>query len=334
VVLVVRAVLGDVRHALRGRDLVLWAAGLTFFGVLAVVPLLLLALRGAAGLFGSGLVVDGARLLGESLPDAHDTSPALTGLADAAVRASWPVLAAALLPASLYGEGLRRGFIAVAGERPTGTTGWVGRLRFVPVLVVAPLLVALPLAFVPVVAPLYGAGGWSTVFGVVLSFHLDLVPVCVAVGLVLVGAGPLPLPARVVALTAFVLGAVLTGFLHGFVVFLAIPVDWSLPFGGLPVVGDVAVLALWLFGLHLVLLFGYRVALSAQRGHRHDAVRPAPGALACGRAGAADGPAGLDRPGTDVRRGEARGDRGGGEAGGGTPVRQLVRPGRQRRHPG
>ncbi|WP_143229363.1 YhjD/YihY/BrkB family envelope integrity protein [Actinophytocola xanthii] len=330
---VLAEVLADVRRALRGRDLVLWAAGLTFFGVLAVVPMCLLALRGAGLLFGADLVVDGARRVGESLPAAHDTTPALTGLARAAVEASWLVLVTAVLPASLYGEGLRRGLKAVLGSPVTGLTGWVGRLGFLPVLVAAPLLMALPLAFAPVVGPLYRDGGWSTVLGVVLSFHVDLVPVCVAVWLVLAVTGPSVLPPRAAALAAFVLGAVLTGFLHGFVLFLAIPIDWSVPFGGLPTVGAVVALALWLFGLHLVLLLGYRVALSAhtvhERGTSDVAVRPDPGALAGGRAGAPDGPAGVDRPGADVRRGEAGGDRGSGEAGGGPPLGELVRPGRE-----
>jgi membrane protein len=287
------AVLRHVRAALRGRDLVLWAAGLTFYGMVAVVPVLLLALRGAAALFGDDLVVDGARLLGRSLPDAHDAGPALTALADAAVSATWPMLLAMLLPASLYGEGLRRGLLAVTGEPVRGSTGWAGRLRFMPVLVAAPLLVALPLAFVPVVAPLYEAGGWSAVLGVVLSFHLDLVPLWVVVGLVLAGTGPGPsvLPLRATLLAGFALAAVLTGFLHGFVLFLAIPVDWSLPFGGLPVVGAVAALGLWLFGLHLVLLAGYRIAVSvhsvhaiARRGTPHASqdrlVRPSSGTVA------------------------------------------------------
>ncbi|PPK66121.1 uncharacterized BrkB/YihY/UPF0761 family membrane protein [Actinokineospora auranticolor] len=336
----VRATAVDVRGALRGRDLVLWAAGLTFFGVLAVVPLLMSALWGAAAAFGPALVVDGARLLGESLPAAHDARPALTALADVAVRASWPVLVAAVLPASLYGEGLRRGLIAVTGGPVSGSTGWVGRLRFLPVLLAAPVLVALPLVFAPVVAPLYAAGGWSTVLGVVLSFHLDLVPVCAVVGLVLAGIGPTALSVRAVAVTAFWLGAVLTGFLHGYVLFLAIPVDWSLPFGGLPVVGAVVASALWLFLLHLVLLFGYRVALSARsasvhvrRGTPDDAVRPDPRPLARGDSGAAAGRAEVAGADPDLRAGEPGGDRGGGEAGGDPPVGQLVRPGRERRHP-
>ncbi len=282
---VLHAVARHVRTALRGRDLVLWAAGLTFYGMVAVVPVLLLALWGAATLFGDTLVLDGARLLGRSLPGAHDTGPALSALAGAAVTATWPLLLAMLLPASLYGEGLRRGLVAVTGAPVRGVTGWAGRLRFVPVLVAAPLLVAFPLAFTQVVAPLYEAGGWSAVLGVVLSFHLDLVPMCVVVGIVLAAIGPAALPPRAAVLAGFVLGAVLTGFLHGFVLFLAIPVDWSLPFGGLPFVGDVVALGLWLFGLHVVLLAGYRIALSAHTVHTwegtpHAPVRPARRAVA------------------------------------------------------
>ncbi|TDV56106.1 YhjD/YihY/BrkB family envelope integrity protein [Actinophytocola oryzae] len=279
------AVVGHVRDALRGRDLVLWAAGLTFYGMVAMVPVLLLALRGAATLFGDGLVLDGARHLGRSLPHAHDAGPPLSTLAAGAVSATWPSLLAMLLPASLYGEGLRRGLIAVTGRPVPGSTGWAGRLRFLPVLVAAPLLVAFPLAFAPVVAPLYEAGGWARVLGIVLSFHLDLVPMWVVVAFVFARTGPSVLPTRAAVLAGFVLGAVLTGFLHGFVLFLAIPVDWSIAFGGLPVVGDIVALGLWLFGLHVVLLAGYRIAVSAhtvhsRRGTPHGSVRPASGAVA------------------------------------------------------
>ncbi|MGW6441646.1 YhjD/YihY/BrkB family envelope integrity protein [Lentzea sp. NPDC055074] len=252
----------DVGSSLHGRDLVLWAAGLTFYAGLGLVPMLLLALRGAALLFGPEFVLDSARLLGGSMPAAHDPTAALVRLAEAAVHSSWLVLAAALIPATLYGEGLRRGLGQVAGRPVSKWTGQAGRVGFLPVLVVSPLLLALPLRFTTEVAPLYEAGGWSAVLGVVLSFHLDLVPVCVAIALVFAFAGPVALSFKAAVLSGFAVGAVLTGFLHGFLLFLAIPLDWSVPFGGLPAVGTVAALGLWLFGLHIVLLLGYRTTLS------------------------------------------------------------------------
>ncbi|MCR3750688.1 YhjD/YihY/BrkB family envelope integrity protein [Lentzea californiensis] len=265
---VLRAVAAATSSALRGRDLLLWAAGLTFFSALGLVPLLLLALRGVALLFGPELVVDGARTVGGSLPEAHDATGALVQLAETATNASWLLLAASLFPASLYGEGLRRSLVQAAGERPTKWTGWAGRIAFLPVLLLAPLLVALPLAFASVVGPLYEAGGWSRVLGVVLSFHLDMVPICVTVGLVFAFVGPVVLPVRTILAAGVGVGAVLTGFLHGFVLFLAIPVDWAIPYGGLAVPGAVAALGLWLFLLHALLLFGYRTTLST-----HDVLR-------------------------------------------------------------
>jgi membrane protein len=263
----IRGVVAHGRRAVGGRDVTLWAAGLTFFAVLALVPVLLLYLRGAALLTGADTVVDQARRLGAALPAAHDPTPALVGLTRAAVTASWPMVLAALIPATMYGEGLRRGLTQAAGLPATRLTGWAGRLGLLPVLLVGPVLLAVPLAFVPVVGPLYEAGGWSTVLGVVVSFHVDLVPMTIVVAMVIASTGPPVLSGRAALLAGFCLGAVLTGFLHGFVLFLAIPIDWSVPFGGLTEVGVVAALALWLFALHVILLLGYRVALSTYRIH-------------------------------------------------------------------
>ena len=56
-------------------------------------------------------------------------------------------------------------------------------------------------------------------------------------------------------------GLLVFGFLQGFVVFLAIPIEWSAPFGGLPIVGAVLALALWLFLLHILVLCGFRATV-------------------------------------------------------------------------
>ena len=66
---------------------------------------------------------------------------------------------------------------------------------------------------------------------------------------------------RALVLGSFASGSVVAGFLQGFLLFLAIPVDWSLPFGGLPVFGAVAALALWLYLIHVLVLVGYRLTL-------------------------------------------------------------------------
>lgn len=242
-----------------GSDLALWAAGVTFFGILGIVPAVLVALRLAAALVGADAVTAGVATAVTGLPGGHGTPQALATLTATAVGLSWLEVLVALFPASLYGEGLRRGFGQLAPGDGGRFTGWRGRLGLLPALAVGPLLVLLLLAAAPVVAPLYAAGGERLALGVVVAFHVVWIVVSVGLTLVygLVGEGrPAALPLLV---GAFSTGAVLAGFLQGFLLFLAIPVEWSAPFGGLPVFGAVAALALWLYLLHLLVLVGFRL---------------------------------------------------------------------------
>jgi membrane protein len=165
-----------------------------------------------------------------------------------------------LFPASLYGEGLRRAFVQMSAKRDT-LTGWRGRAGLLGVAAGAPFLVLAVLASARYVAPLYDAGGWSLVWGVVVAFHI----VWIAVSLALVGVfgliGPGRTAVRPLLTGAFGTGAILAGFLQGFLLFLAIPIPWSAPFGGLPIVGAVSALALWLYLLHILVLCGFRVTV-------------------------------------------------------------------------
>lgn len=263
---------GPVRRALQelgrshpGRDLSLWAAGATFFGLLGIVPLVMLSLWLAARIVGPAWVTAGVEAAIGGLPGGHGTPQALRTLTGTALGLSALQAAVLLFPAGLYGEGLRRAFLQLSPREATALTGWRGRLGLLPVVVVAPVLVVALLAAAPTVAPLYAAGGGRLAWGVVLGFHV----VWVVVSLVLVvvfrvvaadRVGP-----RALLVGAFACGSVLAGFLQGFLLFLAIPVEWSLPFGGLPVVGAVAALALWLYLLHVLLLLGYRFTLVLDR---------------------------------------------------------------------
>jgi membrane protein len=71
----------------------------------------------------------------------------------------------------------------------------------------------------------------------------------------IVAPGSLSLRATLVG--AFTTSAVLSGFLQGFVLFLAIPLHLGVPFGGLTVVGAVVAIGLWLFVLHVLVLVGW-----------------------------------------------------------------------------
>jgi membrane protein len=130
------------------------------------------------------------------------------------------------------------------------------------VVAIAPVLVLALLAAGPLVSPLYLAGGTRLALGVVIAFHVTFVLLWIALLLVyrLVGAGRIG--TRALLLGSFAAAAFIAGFLQGFLLFLAIPVDWALPFGGLPVFGAVAALALWLYLIHVLVLVGYRLTLT------------------------------------------------------------------------
>jgi membrane protein len=252
-----------VRAAIRTfptSDLALWAAGAAFFGVLGLVPLALVALWSAAQLVGPDQVIAGMDTAVAGLPAGHGTAAALHVLTQTAVGMSWLHALVALFPASLYGEGLRRAFLQLSPQQDR-FTGWRGRLGLLVLVAAAPVLVLALLGTSPVVAPLYAAGGNRLLLGIVIAFHVVWVLVSTALVLIFrfVAAGRIG--RRALFAGGFGTGAVLSGFLQGFLLFLAIPVDWSTPFGGLPVFGAVAALAFWLYLLHIVVLVGFRVTL-------------------------------------------------------------------------
>jgi membrane protein len=256
------------RQILRGlgrshpdSDLALWAAGATFFGVIGIVPIVLVSLRMAAALVGGDVLAQGVAVAVSGIPQGHGSPQALRALTATALTMSPLQTAIVLFPASLYGEGLRRAFLQLSPERPNRYTGWRGRLALLPVVAIAPVLVLALLAAGPVVAPLYRAGGTQLMLGVVIAFHVTFALLWIALLLIyrLVGGRT---GTRALLVGSFAAASVVAGFLQGFLLFLAIPVDWSLPFGGLPVFGAVAALALWLYLIHVLVLVGYRLTLT------------------------------------------------------------------------
>jgi membrane protein len=67
-------------------------------------------------------------------------------------------------------------------------------------------------------------------------------------------------------------GSFLAGFLHGFQLFLSLPVDVGIPFGGLGYVGGVVAVGLWLYVLHVFLLVGWATTQALEERAARDAV--------------------------------------------------------------
>jgi membrane protein len=287
--LAVRELLAGVRRRLVGRDLALIAAGLTFYAGIAVVPLLVLAFSLTTRLTSPGRV----RALGDQLagllPAELGAPDAVARLVDAGVALSLWGGVLALLPMSLYGEGLRRALLRFGG-RPEGATAWRGRLAALPLLLLSPVLLYPLLLAAREMADLAATGGAAATVGrIAIGFYsvLAALTLPLAWGFRVVGAGAVRWPA--LGAGAAFTAACVSGFLQGFVLFLSLPLDLGAPFGGLTVVGGVVAVGFWLFLLHLVVLIGWLLTQSLDELlSRRSAVR-------AGRSGA--GPPACSPPG-------------------------------------
>jgi membrane protein len=264
----------SVGATLRGRDLAAVAAGLTYFAALGVVPWLLLAVWGAAVLTSPATVAGYLADLRMLVPPGMGARPVY----DALVRAGldlgpWGALVT-IFPATFYGEGLRRACLRLA-PRHDRFTGWRARLSLLPLVLAVPVLALGVFATAPALASFARTGGvGGTLAQIVLAFHVSWLAmgVVIAWGFRVVAPGG---PGRFATLLgAFGTSAVLAGFLQGFLLFLALPIDLGIPFGELDVVGATVAVALWLFVLHVLLLVGWATTDALDRWWRSA---PAPG---------------------------------------------------------
>jgi membrane protein len=249
---------------LRGRDVSLHAAAVTFYAGIAVVPVALLAIWISGWIAGEDRI---RRLTGHTiaaLPDQIGAPRALAALIDAGLHLT-PVFAlASLLPATLYGEGLRRAFVSLrAPDSGESLVGWRGRLLWLPLLAAAPALLLAMFLALPATSGLWVRGGWYAVWGVILSFlaaWIVLTPVIIWVFRYVAPGRPAWLATTLIgSFTA----ANLSGFLHGFVLFCSLPINLGTPFGGFTEIGGMVAVGLWLYLFHVIVLAGYTATRSA-----------------------------------------------------------------------
>ncbi len=271
-----RALLDGVRARLVGRDLALIGAGLTFYAGIAVVPLLLLAFALTAAFTSP----EDVRALGDRLvtlfPSELGAPDAVRRLVDAGIGLGPLGVLLALLPMSLYGEGLRRVLLRFS-RRDETWTAWRGRLAALPLLLITPVTLYPLLLAVDVMADLAETGGVVATLGrIAVGFYsvMAALTIPLAWGFRVVGAERVRWPALLVG--ALFTAACVSGFLQGFVLFLALPLDLGAPFGGLTVVGAVVAVGLWMFALHLVVIVGWLATqtldelLAARQADRHS----------------------------------------------------------------
>ncbi len=202
--------------------------------------------------------------LGSSLAEALPGGLGAPAVVDMAFRAATTmsplVVAGAAVPATFYGEGLRRAFVRLAGRRED-LVGWRGRLSVLPFLAAAPVLLLPVLLVTPVLARLFADSGFSAALGAVVAFMVDWLVLTATLTFVYRVLGPGRPTWTATLCVAGTTGSFIAGFVQGFVLFLPFTLDLGLPFGGFYPVGAAVAVGFWLFLLHLVVLVGYGLAL-------------------------------------------------------------------------
>jgi membrane protein len=165
---------------------------------------------------------------------------------------------------SAYGRGLSRALLRFVpanddpAAEPELPPSWQSRAMTLPLLGLAPLLLLALLLVTPAVSDLMAG---DSLLGIAGASYLGLNAIWVITWLPLTWAFRVVAPGRpswrAALIGGVVTGAFISGFLQGFTLFLALPVDLGRPFGGLDLVGITTSLLLWLWVLHLTVCIGY-----------------------------------------------------------------------------
>jgi membrane protein len=248
--------LRETMRSLKGHDIALYAAGVTFYAGIALVPSVLVAVWLSAQLVGEDRMLELGRSLADALPDQLGAPHVAQATIAAGLRLPVAVALAVIIPATFYGEGLRRAFVSLTETRDT-LIGWRGRAAVLPLFLVAPVLLLAVLLVTPTLARLFAAGGVSVLLAIVVAFLTDWVVLSLTLTWVYRVVSPVR-PGWLASLWGgAVTGSFVAGFLQGFVLFLSLPLRLGVPFGGFIGIGGTVAVGLWLYLLHVLVLVGF-----------------------------------------------------------------------------
>jgi membrane protein len=261
---VVREVAREVVRHVRRHDLVFYAAGLTFYAAIAVVPLLLVAWFVTSLVLGQELVRALTLALAEYAPTSLGLQEGVRSLGEVGPRLGITALAAALVPATSYGDGLVRALDRVA-ERDRRAKGLRGRLLALVFVAALPPVVMAELGAVAVLPGALGFTGRFSLASVAVAFAVGWPSASLLVGVLYRAFTPRPIRAGALALGAALTGSFLAGMSLTWLFLLRFGVDVGIAFGDSDLLGTVVVAAVYLYLVQVVLLGGYVLSLVLAR---------------------------------------------------------------------
>jgi YihY family inner membrane protein len=249
-------------RSVREKEVLLYAGGLAFYGLVSIAPFLVISFW-IAGFF---VDEDGFRQLGDQIddmtPSGTNMSGAIQSLATVGAGIGIGALVSALWPATAYGSGLVRAFDRVSEHGERDFKGAHGRFRALLFVVLLPAFLLGALGTSYVVAGLFGDGIWLTLLAWAAALVAGFVAAFLAIGTIYLVFGPGLMEARAIAAGAAAAAAALALTSLGFVVYLGQGADFEERVAGSGFAA-VVLLSLWLYLANVILLLGYTLACSA-----------------------------------------------------------------------
>jgi membrane protein len=258
------AVLRDLLRHVRRHDLPFYAAGLTFYAAIAVVPLLLVAWWVTSLVLGDEVVTTLTLALAEYAPTSLGLQEGVRSLGQVGPRLGIASFAAALIPATSYGDGLVRAMDRIA-ERDRRAKGVRGRLLGLVFVAALPPVVMAELGAVAVLPEALGFTGRFNLVSVAVAFVVGWLSATLLVGVLYRAFSPRPIQAGALAVGAALTGSFLSGMSLTWLFLLRFGVDVGIAFGGSDLLGTLVVAAVYLYLVQVVLLGGYVLSLVLAR---------------------------------------------------------------------
>jgi len=261
---VARQTAREVARQVRRHDLPFYAAGLTFYAAIAVVPLLLVAWFVTSLVLGEEVVRTLTLALAEYAPTSLGLREGVRSLGEVGPRLGIASLAAALVPATSYGDGLVRALDRIA-ERDRRGKGLRGRGLALVFVAALPPVVMGELGAVAVLPGALGFTGRFNLVSVGVAFAVGWVSASLLVGVLYRAFSPRPIGIGALALGAALTGSFLAGMSLTWLFLLRFGVDVGIAFGDSDLLGTVVVAAVYLYLVQVVLLGGYLLSLALGR---------------------------------------------------------------------
>ena len=261
----VRAVSRRTVARLRGQDVLLYAAGLTFYAAIGMIPLFLIGLRISSALLSPAAVAATGEALADYTPSRLGVADAIRTLGTVGGRAGWSVILAAAVPASLYADGLTRALHRYAPEGMRTTRPWRSRIYTVVLIgIVTVGVVVLSGGLRPLLVDPFGTGTGARLLGIFVAFCVGWAGFTGVLVLIyrVFGGRHAGLVAILWAATAT--GSWLSGQTLGFLLVLRLATGVGTAYGGSALAGAASTVLFLLYLDNIVLIGGYAMALGIQ----------------------------------------------------------------------